>query len=221
MPFSSTASSSVPWVRPLGEGAILLRFGTQISDDVNGKVLEYMNSLEKTMHGVDGVKEILPAFASLLVHFDPLKISANEVEEWCLGVTVQDHATRAREPRTVSIPVCYGGKHGADIEDAARMSGRSVDEVVKLHSEASYQVYFLGFTGGFPYLGGFRRNWQAFLAWPPRGNASKREPSASLQGRPGSILSRPREGGTCSGEPRSRSSTRRWTRPRCSSRGTP
>ena len=154
MPFSSTASSSVPWVRPLGEGAILLRFGTQISDDVNGKVLEYMNSLEKTMHGVDGVKEILPAFASLLVHFDPLKISANEVEEWCLGVTVQDHATRAREPRTVSIPVCYGGKHGADIEDAARMSGRSVDEVVKLHSEASYQVYFLGFTGGFPYLGG-------------------------------------------------------------------
>ena len=59
-----------------------------------------------------------------------------------------------REPRRLEIPVKYGGECGPDLEDVARHTGLSPAEVVRLHASAEYLVYFLGFSPGFPYLGG-------------------------------------------------------------------
>ena len=57
-------------------------------------------------------------------------------------------------PRTVEIPVLYGGEMGPDIEFVAEHTGLTVDEVVRRHSEPSYQIYMIGFTPGFAFLGG-------------------------------------------------------------------
>ena len=44
---------------------------------------------------------------------------------------------------------------GPDIEEVARVAGLSgPDEVAAAHAGGDYRVFFLGFTGGFPYLGG-------------------------------------------------------------------
>ena len=56
--------------------------------------------------------------------------------------------------RTVDIPVCYGGAFGPDLESVAELHGIPADEVVRMHSAATYTVYFLGFVPGFGYLGG-------------------------------------------------------------------
>eukprot|EP01048_Picozoa_sp_COSAG05_P007878 COSAG05_NODE_573_length_8601_cov_58.330981_10_plen_189_part_00 len=59
----------------------------------------------------------------------------------------------------------YGGADGPDIDAAAALSGLgSADAVIAAHADATYRVYFLGFTGGFPYLGGL----PAALAAVPR-----------------------------------------------------
>ena len=71
-------SSTTPWVRQAGEGAVLLRFGTSIDAEVNTRMLAYMATLDDAP-ALDGVREILPAYASLLVHFDPLTVSGGEV----------------------------------------------------------------------------------------------------------------------------------------------
>ena len=147
------AAAPSPWVRPLGEGALLLRFGNDISNDINRNVLNHMRSLEKNRGNIHGVKEILPAFASLLVHYDPLEVTSAQIEEWCFSVSSGDD-TETGNARTVHIPVCYGGEYGPDLTAAAEIAGLSAEDVVRLHSKATYQVYFLGFTGGFPYLGG-------------------------------------------------------------------
>ncbi len=57
-------------------------------------------------------------------------------------------------PRTVEIPVCYGGEFGEDLAFVAEHADLTPDEVIEIHSGAEYLVYMLGFAPGFPYLGG-------------------------------------------------------------------
>lgn len=56
--------------------------------------------------------------------------------------------------RLVKIPVCYGGAAGPDLADVAAHSGLPEEEVIRLHAQAVYRVFCLGFQPGFAYLGG-------------------------------------------------------------------
>ena len=105
------------------------------------------------MISVKGVHEVLPAYASLMVRFDPTIVNAAQVEKWCLETESEGmHSDTTSSARTVSIPVLYDGE---DLQAAASIAGLdSPDEVVRLHSGGDYHVNFLGFTGGFPYLSG-------------------------------------------------------------------
>ena len=58
------------------------------------------------------------------------------------------------QSRRIEIPVRYGGAEGPDLDEVARHSGLSREEVVRLHQAGEYTVYFLGFQPGFAYLGG-------------------------------------------------------------------
>lgn len=53
-----------------------------------------------------------------------------------------------------TIPVCYDSIFGVDVEEIAKEKNLPTSEVVRLHSEAIYKVYFIGFLPGFLYLGG-------------------------------------------------------------------
>ncbi|MDC8002556.1 5-oxoprolinase subunit PxpB [Aureisphaera galaxeae] len=57
------------------------------------------------------------------------------------------------EHHLITIPVCYEKDFAPDLENVAHYHNLSKDEVIQLHSEAMYKVYFLGFLPGFPYLG--------------------------------------------------------------------
>lgn len=163
---SSSASNATPWIRHSGECALLLRFGTDIDMEVNKKMLAYLAVLDK-LPPLDGLVELLPTYASLFVKFDPLKVSSSEVEKWCLSASssTSSGSEVVDEPRQISIPVCYGGEYGPDIAEAAEIAGlSSAEEVVRVHSNGDYRVYFLGFMGGFPYMGGL----PAVLAKVPR-----------------------------------------------------
>ena len=151
-------SLSDAWFRPVGEGALLLRFGTDIDIDTNTQVLDFMRHLDSSPPQA-GITEILPAYASLLIHFDPTLLNTTQVEAWCRQEATQlasaSTPTSSPLPRTVSIPVHYGGKHGPDLQEAAALANlASADEAASIHASGDYRVYFLGFTGGFPYMGG-------------------------------------------------------------------
>ncbi len=136
----------------------MLRFGTQINLGVNRRALECLATLDKGPV-LEGVTDMLPGYASLMVHFDPMVVSATKVQNWCMAaaqrcsgsdVNADEHLSR-----TVTIPVRYGGDDGPDIEAVAELTGLgSAEDVARAHYEGQYRVYFLGFMGGFPYLGG-------------------------------------------------------------------
>ncbi len=56
--------------------------------------------------------------------------------------------------KLIKIPVIYGGEFGPDLNHVAEHNGLDVKEVIAIHSSTQYQVLFLGFQPGFPYLAG-------------------------------------------------------------------
>lgn len=137
-----------------GEYGLLIEFAAIISPEVNRFVLQ----LTKLLHleKVTGIIEIVPTYRSVMVYFDPLLITRQKLV--CLSrqllSTIKRLDIESLSPKIVNVPVCYGGVLGPDLEFVARYTGLSTREVVRIHTAKPYLVYMLGFTPGFPYLGG-------------------------------------------------------------------
>jgi len=95
-----------------------------------------------------------PAYSSLLIDFDPLVLSLEELENEVRQRLTDDEQPAPPTPRLVDVPVCYGGEFGPDLEAVAAHCRLTPAEVVERHAAAEYVIYFLGFSPGFPYLGG-------------------------------------------------------------------
>ncbi len=137
---------------PVGEAALLVEFGREIDDQINERVQALAGLL--VQRGYPWLVDLTPAFASLLVCYDPLKI---EFCELCALVRQELAAiadTGAAERRVVEIPVCYEDEFAPDMADMERLTGLSREEIIALHSGRDYKIYMLGFLPGFAYLGG-------------------------------------------------------------------
>lgn len=135
-----------------GDSSLLIEFGQEISPKINQKITSTVQ-LMKEQH-IEGVVDIIPAFCSLLINYDPRVIGYEELKERMKNLVKVDVKSQAGKKRIFEIPVCYGGEYGPDIENIANHAGLSVDEVIKIHSSRDYLIYMLGFLPGFTYLGG-------------------------------------------------------------------
>lgn len=131
--------------------SLLVYFGHQITLEAHEHVRRLLRLLE--LEPIAGVRNLHPAYCSVLVKFDPLKWLHDDLEK-----TLKQYFDRLEridlpKPRDVEIPVCYGGDHGPDLIDVSVLHKMTPDQVIKLHSSTTYLVYFLGFVPGFAYLG--------------------------------------------------------------------
>ena len=133
------------------DSSVLVIFGDTISPELNAEVVALFHALEALRKPF--IHNLHPAYASLLIDFDPLQVSHADVHA-LVEQLKRGTAHRRQESRMVQIPVCYGGEFGPDLADLARHSGMTAEEVILAHSSASYTVYFLGFAPGFAYMGG-------------------------------------------------------------------
>ena len=138
-------------IRPASDRSLLVTFGDAISLEAHHQVFHLTRSLE----GVRGILNLHPAYASVLIEFDPRLVESAAIEALVhQKMAAEPEHGPAETPRTVEIPVRYGGEFGPDLDDVARHTGLSPERVVELHASADYLVYFLGFAPGFAYLGG-------------------------------------------------------------------
>lgn len=137
-------------IRPASDHSLLVSFGNAISPEIHREVLR----LTRRLAGAPGVRNLHPGYASVLVSFDPMAVPAAALEGQIREMARAAEGEPLPEPRLIEIPVRYGGADGPDLEDVARLHGITTAEVVAIHSAAGYLVYFLGFSPGFPYLGG-------------------------------------------------------------------
>jgi KipI family sensor histidine kinase inhibitor len=162
-----------PAVQALGDSMLLLVFGAAIDPVLNARVLDTAARLAALR--LPGILDLVPAWCTLGVHYDPGLWHAD-----ALGVRLR--ALCAEAPLSVAtgvvveIPVCYEGEFAPDMEHVCAHTGLAREEVVQRHSAASYRVHFLGFTPGFPYLGGL----DPVLAVPRRATPRTRVPAGSV-----------------------------------------
>jgi KipI family sensor histidine kinase inhibitor len=172
-PGAAQAPAEPPRLSALGDAALLLTFGDGIEPGLNRRVHRFAALAEAAR--LPGLLDLVPAYATLAVHFDPLLWTWEE-----LGAVLCDGIPPVEAdlppPRQVVLPVCYGGEAGPDLADLARHCGLTPEEVVARHTAAEYQVYFLGFTPGFPYLGGL----DPALAAPRRATPRTQVPAGSV-----------------------------------------
>lgn len=141
-----------PVYRIAGDRGLLVEYGDCIDPSVNEKVRTMAMALQRRMP--EGVVEIVPTYRSLLLVYDCERTGPDALERR-LEETEQDLGDiRIPPPKVVEIPVCYGGAFGPDIEHVAEVHDLSVEDVVRIHAEPEYLIYMVGFTPGFPFLGG-------------------------------------------------------------------
>lgn len=140
-------------VCPVGDTGLLASFEQRIAQSVGAAVAALNTRVAAA--AIPGVVETVPAFASLLIFYDPLVTEYDAVAVAVQKLAqVPDSDTAAEEGRLVEIPVCYGGTFGPDLPFVAEHAGLTEKEVMELHAEREYHIYMLGFLPGFPYLGG-------------------------------------------------------------------
>jgi len=135
----------------MGDRALLVELGEAIHPDVNRKVRELFLVLEEK--NIPGIKDLVPSYRSLMVVYDPLELPLSTLQNTVSALWKQTDASRLPRPKMVEVPVLSGGNHGPDLEWVASYHQLSLEEVIRYHSQPTYQVYMIGFTPGYPYLG--------------------------------------------------------------------
>lgn len=135
---------------PVGDTAFAIEFGAAITPELNGLVHRTARLLADV--ALPGIVETVPTFRSLLVHYDPCRNSAAELQAAIGGLDLAEDRS-ASPTRIWHVPVLYGGEAGPDLDDVARATQNSTEDVIALHAGMRYRVYMLGFLPGFAYLG--------------------------------------------------------------------
>lgn len=167
---------------PSGDQAVIVRFSKRIEPEEAERVRDASARLRALQEADEGVLEVVPAFSSVAVYYDPIIYGYSAI---C--ALVREALTRmlrsgelavggCAEARVVEVPVCYGGEYGPDLAEVAAYARLSESEAAELHASAAYTVYAVGFTPGFPYIGGVPER----IAMPRRASPRPRVPAGSV-----------------------------------------
>ncbi|MFZ6018599.1 MAG: 5-oxoprolinase subunit PxpB [Chloroflexota bacterium] len=158
-----------------GESGLLVVFGNGINLEINQRVHLLAEWVKKA--NLPGVIEVIPAYASVLIGFDPFQIEYDALHRLIMEYEEgQMEPFLYRSEKLIEIPTIYGGEHGPDLEFVAQYNHLSPDDVIRLHSEAEYRVFMMGFSPGFPYLGGMN----PAIAVPRLSSPRTRVPAGSV-----------------------------------------
>ncbi|MBI1170100.1 carboxyltransferase domain-containing protein [bacterium] len=138
----------MPIYRPVADHALLVDFGTTITEATHAEVLALDQAL--AADPCKGLRETIPAFVNLLVDFDPLLTDHAEVEAHLRGLTLRQGASA--EPVLREVLITY--EDAPDLQEVARRTGLSREAVIAAHLSGDYKVFLYGFSPGYAYLGG-------------------------------------------------------------------
>jgi len=159
---------------PASDQSLLIYFANEISLSIHYKIVKFIKLLQE--EPVAGVLNLNPAYASVLVTFDALRLTHSEMESRLAPYLSRFNEVSLPEPRRLKVPVCYGAEYGPDLPDVAQLHKMTEAEAAHLHSSVEYTVYFLGFVPGFAYLGGLPRE----LETPRLASPRKKVPAGSV-----------------------------------------
>ncbi|MBU3170024.1 5-oxoprolinase subunit PxpB [Clostridium estertheticum] len=149
-----------------GDRALVVEFGDKIEEQVNSKIRSLTVAIAQ--EGIIGINETIPTYRSLMVIYDPIIMELDELISVLKSIILKMHELKLPDAKVIEIPTLYGGEYGPDIDFVAKHNKISIDEVIKIHTDREYLIYMIGFTPGFPYLGGMSDKIEAPRLQNPR-----------------------------------------------------
>jgi inhibitor of KinA len=151
----SSQTIAYPRFQRASDHSLLVTFGDQISRENHNSVARLLECLRAEPN--TATVNVHPAYASLLISFNPLVTHPSRFEEYVHALVSQIHSVDLSPARTIEVPVCYDPEFAPDLEFVARHTGLTAADVVCHHRSLEYLVYFIGFAPGFAYLGDLPR----------------------------------------------------------------
>ena len=142
---------SRPRLQASGDSLLLVELEASMDPVINARAVALAEAL-RAAH-LPGVRDVVPSYACVGVHVDPLRLDASALERAVAEAWDVGPLEAGPTGRLIEIPVCYGGDHGPDLDEVAAFAHCTAADVVRRHSDAVYRVYMLGFLPGFAYLG--------------------------------------------------------------------
>ena len=162
-----------PTIIPASDRSILIQFGDEISEDLHHQVFLFTQGLLASSH--QAISNISPGYSSVLVRLHHQATMEEGMDT--IAVALKDgHPGDTILQRTVEIPVCYEDEFGPDLGRVLKHTGYDKEELIERHTSGRYLVYFLGFSAGFPYIGGMDES----LATPRLKTPRKAVPAGSV-----------------------------------------
>ena len=162
-----------PRITPLGDTLATVILGDGISEELSELVVARSRAVASA--GIIGVSDVVPAYSSLGVHYDPLVISFDDLRDRLAPIVEEavDTMMERSDTRLHTIPVNYDGE---DLDEVVSRTGLARHTVINIHSSAEYRVFVIGFVPGFAYLGQLDER----LALPRRSSPRPRVPAGSV-----------------------------------------
>ena len=141
-----------PIFRNAGDKGFIIEFGQKIDPEINKNVRAMAGALNADTPR--GITEIIPTYRSLLLIYDPLITRPEKFIPFIENIQNRLENSETEPCKIVQIPVCYGEEFGPDMENVEKSASLCQKDVIKMHSAPEYLIYMVGFTPGFPFLGG-------------------------------------------------------------------
>ncbi len=139
-------------ILPSGDSAVLIRLEQTISPENTIEIYNLMSQIRSAR--IIGITDLIPAYCSLMVCYDPALISWQSLHDRLKELSSVQSDSSTAVQRHITIPAVYGGIYGEDLHSVSELCGLSEEEIIAIHSGTDYFVHMIGFLPGFPYLGG-------------------------------------------------------------------
>jgi len=169
---TAATTSAAPRIREAGDSALLLELSAAIDPDINARAIAIAAAVRR--EAVPGVRDVVSAYRSVAVFFDPLIADARSIA--AVFHRAGDEPVHVERREAVEIEVAYGGEAGPDLDEVARSAGCTPQQVIERHTAHSYRVFMLGFLPGFAYMGPVDDS----IAAPRRATPRLRVPAGSV-----------------------------------------
>ncbi|MFL2665151.1 MAG: 5-oxoprolinase subunit PxpB [Dehalococcoidia bacterium] len=151
----------------LGDSSIVVKFSDKINPKDNDRVYSFYNYLKEEQYSF--IRDIIPTYNSVSIEYSQDKKNYSEMKELVESIIDKAKSNNFEfEQKIIDIPVKYGGKYGPDINFVADYCNISIKNLIELHTNVDYRVYMIGFSPGFPYLGGMNKKLECPRLKKPR-----------------------------------------------------
>jgi inhibitor of KinA len=138
--------------KPFGHKAILIEWEPRIDENILNDILQFKEKI--SFENREQYADFIIAYNSLTIVYH-LTISDFKKEQQRLEFIYNLEFESKQTAHFIwEIPVCYNVKFGIDLKEISVESNLTIEEIIKVHSEKIYTVFFIGFIPGFLYLGG-------------------------------------------------------------------